>query len=91
MERLELGWSQQEVQGEWHVGKIVHYYYPGMVVVDGVPQAATKWKHWSLKEMDDPDSPEDAPETQSCASLVWQEFWVSAHYVLSLNHIMNYI
>ena len=56
------------------LGKIVHYYYPGMVVVDGVPQAATKWKHWSLKEMDDPDSPEDASETQSCASLVWQEF-----------------
>ena len=31
------------------LGALCHYYYPGMVVVRGVPQAATRWAHWGLK------------------------------------------
>ena len=63
------------------LGEIIRYYYPGMVEVRRVPQAATKWAHWGLALRDDPDRPSDASVQRSCQAL----FWVSFHWIFPFN------
>ena len=32
------------------LGSLCHFYYPGMVVIDGVEMVADTWDHWGFKE-----------------------------------------
>ena len=55
------------------LGALCRYHYPGMVVVNGEPQAATRWAHWGLKR----EVLEDGAEGRTLQGVVWDDFWVS--------------
>ena len=55
------------------LGALCRYHYPGMVVVNGEPQAATRCAHWGLKR----EVLEDGAEGRTLQGVVWDDFWVS--------------
>lgn len=65
------------------LGSLCRYYYPGMVEVNGVRQAAFQWADWGLKEYVEQGESSSGGGTseqrrRTCQVAVWEDFWVSS-------------
>ncbi|WVZ49494.1 hypothetical protein U9M48_000851 [Paspalum notatum var. saurae] len=54
------------------LGALYRYHYPGMVVVNGEPQAATRWAHWGLKR----EVLKNGAQGRTLQGVVWDDFWI---------------
>ena len=67
---IDLSWEgkQQRTPVNGVLGRLLRHHYPGMVTINKVQQAVTKWEHYSLVEHG---------THANCANVVLHDFWVS--------------